>query len=368
MDELTRRRWHNMLVAALTDKQVGPEERDYLEEMRRELGLSQEDARAIVADTKAGRGGVELSGTREQRIELLREIVRVFLADGVLQEREKRMMQAVANHLEMRNDDLDALVAACRAEAVRPSEQKTSAMPAPAPAGSALPGEEPPGTPPPQDVPGVPHPKTGIELLDVPEGTFVSGDMSVGGCDEKKFVKAYRIGKYAVTNEQYQAFEQETERTGREDYGPLFHRPQQPVVGVNLDDALAFCEWAGLRLPTEVEWERAGRGTDGRAYPWGDDHPNLVYCNHASSLFDDSRPRTKEGGSHPHGMSPAGCHDMAGNVDEWCFAGEPDSSGRFPIRGGNWLSAPYALKIYYHNFRERDFRAHTLGFRVAADA
>ena len=177
--------------------------------------------------------------------------------------------------------------------------------------------------------------------INIPASTFVFGDMSVGGVDRKRPVDGFAIGKFPVTNEQWMRFETQTGHTGREDYGERFSGPRQPVVGVSLEDALAFCAWAGLRLPTEVEWERAARGTDGRRYTWGSSYPNPKYGNYGSSLFDDSRPRTTPVGSFPEGVSPAGCYDMAGNVDEWCMNPDTQSGDRLPIRGANWLSATW---------------------------
>ncbi len=393
MDRIARRRWHNMLVAAMADRTLAPEEKSYLEEMRRELGISQDEAGSIVADYKAKRGGIELSGTREQRLDLFRDIVRVFLADNRLSDREKKYMKTVALHLKLSQDELNNLIAECRNRSPDNREdasgQKTELKPAPAAQPAAIMPEAPrtlqtskkhpapdqqaetgsgnENPAPPPEVTGVIHEKTGIELLQVPAGKFIFGDMAVGGMEMDKAMKSFRIGKYPVTNAEWLKFEHDTGYQGRRDFGERFNRPRQPVVGVSLDDVLAFCEWAGLRLPTEVEWERAARGTDGRKYPWGNQYPSTKLCNFGSSLFDETQPRTTDVGAFPHDMTPAGCHDMVGNVEEWCDNGEPDNRGRYPVRGASWLSAIYALNVYYHYFRERDLRTYTIGFRVACD-
>lgn len=390
MDKSARQRWHNMLVAAFADRELDSEEKAYLEEMRKDLGLSTEDANRIVAEFKAKRGGVELAGRREEKVQSLRDIIKVFLADGELDARERKMMVAVANHLQMDEYALKTLINDCRAEIksgesdapndeaeeaptsvqvaantdpigsedLPPSTYKVSpALPAGAPEKRELP-----------EVIGTIHEKTGIELIDIPEGTFYYGDPSVGGAQPEKECRRYRIARYAVTNEQWQRFEQETGYTGREDFGEKFNGARQPVVGVNLEDALAFCSWAGLRLPTEVEWERAARGTDARKFPWGMTYPDDDHANFGRSMFAEDQPRTVDVGSYPAGASPAGCYEMAGNVDEWCLNPDQKDERGAVTRSGNWLSGVYALNVYYRNFRQPLDRVYTVGFRVAADA
>ncbi|MBN2714138.1 MAG: TerB family tellurite resistance protein, partial [Planctomycetes bacterium] len=96
MDNETRRRWHNMLAAAMVDREMSGSEKDYLEKMRGELGITPEEARQIVDDYKTGKGGIEISGSRDEKLAAFKDIINVFVSDGLVSEKEKEMMGRIA--------------------------------------------------------------------------------------------------------------------------------------------------------------------------------------------------------------------------------------------------------------------------------
>jgi iron(II)-dependent oxidoreductase len=128
-----------------------------------------------------------------------------------------------------------------------------------------------------------------------------------------------------------------------------------PIVNVSWYDAVAYCEWAGVQLPTEAQWEKAARGTDGRIYPWGDEWDDSK-CNNYETGIEETTPV----GSYTQGTSPYGVMDMVGNVWEWCadwydekyYASAPNRNPQGPsagirrvLRGGSWLRvSPDALR------------------------
>jgi len=131
------------------------------------------------------------------------------------------------------------------------------------------------------------------------------------------------------------------------------------VVNVSWDDAQAFCAWAGVRLPTEQQWEKAARGADGRVYPWGHHAPSGDLCN-----FNHIVGGTTAVGQYPQGASPYGLLDMAGNVWEWCENLYEGQNNARVLRGGAYDSNASWVGCASRNRLYRNARSGNLGFRV----
>ena len=171
--------------------------------------------------------------------------------------------------------------------------------------------------------------ETNTDMVLIPAGSFYMGENTrydwtfmlayniYDGPEHVVYLDAYFIDKYEVTNEQFNKFVEQTGyRMGRCLNDSRFNRANQPVVGVTWDDAVAYAAWAGKRLPTEAEWEKAARGADRRLWPWGNKF-DKAKCNVWESGAAGLR-ETKPVGSFADGKSPYGCYDMAGNAWEWC--------------------------------------------------
>ena len=172
------------------------------------------------------------------------------------------------------------------------------------------------------------------------------------------YLEDYYIDRYPVTNFQYRKF---IEATGHRapmliDH-PDWGQPLQPVVFVGWDDARAYARWADKKLPGEAQWEKAGRGTDGRWWAWG--HEFLPdRCN--SREYD--LPHTSEIAVFDEGISPCGCYDMCGNVWEMCEGRWLE--GNLPMRGGCFLGSATFVRVTCRWTPEDPVNgAHWLGFR-----
>jgi formylglycine-generating enzyme required for sulfatase activity len=224
------------------------------------------------------------------------------------------------------------------------------------------------------------------ELVVIPAGPFIRGT-SQGGFDEQPertiYLDEFSIDRYEVTNAQYAAF---VKATGHRKSGPpsryakntgRMRGPNQPAVYVSWEDAKAYCGWRGRRLPTEAEWEKAMRGTDGRLWPWG----NVEMPGGANwARIDDGFEVAAPVGRVRSDASPYGVMDGAGNVMEWvddwylegAYAAASDRNPEGPeygtykvLRGAAYTSSGSDLRITARSKMMSDFRDETIGFRCA---
>ncbi len=220
--------------------------------------------------------------------------------------------------------------------------------------------------------------KDGMTLVYVPEGEFEMGSED-GESDERPvhtiYLDAFWIDQTEVTNAQYNACVQSG--ACEQPYIDDSNYDDHPVVYVGWYDAQDYCEWAGRRLPTEAEWEKAARGTDSRTYPWGE----TISCSQANYGGCGDFPQTSPVGYYGEkGASPYGVYDMAGNVWEWTadwygnnyYQGSPSSNPTGPdsgssrvLRGGFWGSNKWKARSAFRNFYNPDFSNNFNGFRCA---
>lgn len=204
-------------------------------------------------------------------------------------------------------------------------------------------------------------------------------------------LRGFRIRRFPVTVQEFGAFMKDGSYSARkywvegygefeapEDWEPQKEHPNRPVVGVSWFEAAAYCAWAGGRLPTEAEWERAARGPNGSQYPWGDEPPlDPSYANyaHRKGVIHPTPV-----GLYPKGNSSEGLCDVLGNVCEWCAdwsglyeAGIGDNPSGSAVetakilRGGSCLDPPWNVRVSFRDELDPSLRGAWIGFRCAAD-
>ena len=226
--------------------------------------------------------------------------------------------------------------------------------------------------------------KDGMTLLYVPAGEFTTSRNN----DQTVYLDAFWIDQTEVTNAMFKKFvaaigyKTEAEKQGsgstrdsghtkganwQHPHGPssnLNGLDNHPVVQVSWNDAKAYCDWAGRRLSTENEWEKAARGDDQRTYPWGDSTPDATRLNFNGNVGD-----TTEVGKYPGGASPYGALDMAGNVYEWVDdLYDARCSDCLVVRGGSWDVGAAWVDVSDRRYLGPIYQTDDLGFRCASNA
>jgi len=246
--------------------------------------------------------------------------------------------------------------------------------------------------------------EAGLVLIEA--GPFLMGSNELTGAERpvhRVHVDAFYIGKFEVTNSQFRKFCDDTGRQypeaewspdGETSLASFKGQAAYPVVGINWEDAIAYCQWLSqqtgkkYRLPTEAEWEKAARGgLEGQNYPWGNEEFDSGgrFRANTGSESDNDRIRSKDGflNTSPIGSFPAngyGLYDVAGNVWEWCadyydenyYSASPEKNPSGPgngekrsLRGGSWFGGPQHMRAAARLWNYPLIRYASTGFRIA---
>jgi serine/threonine protein kinase len=264
-------------------------------------------------------------------------------------------------------------------------------------------------TPTPTNTPiiAVSNPMDIAELIHIPSGEFIMGSdknndpywYGAEGPSHRVYLEGYWIYRTEVTNRMYQTCVEQhacprpayNKSSTRAEYFSNPAYDNYPVIFVSSDDAISYCRWAGGRLPTEAEWEKAARGEDSRLFAWGNQPPTgelANYCdrncsdNLRDSSQDDGYRDTSPAGNYPKGSSPYGLLDMAGNVWEWTSDWfdpvyykvaplenplGPASGQRRVVRGGSWYNPAEGIRTVNRRSERPGTTTETLGFRCVVE-
>jgi formylglycine-generating enzyme required for sulfatase activity len=232
-----------------------------------------------------------------------------------------------------------------------------------------------------------PLPTADTPMVEIPAGEFAMGSDGGQALEDERplhrvWLDSFSMDLHEVTTAQYAAFLAATNRPAPWQWHTvdLSQHADRPVIGVDWSDADTYCRWKGKRLPTEAEWEKSAKGTDGRLYPWGDQVPNKDLANFAlGARFSYSQVLMPVQAYEP-GKSPYKLYQMAGNVGEWVqdwyaagyYEISPErnpqgpESGQFKVlRGGSWSDLPKYLLTYGRFKLLPETRNSYTGFRCA---
>ncbi len=224
-------------------------------------------------------------------------------------------------------------------------------------------------------------------MVEIPAGEFAMGSDGRQALEDERpmhrvWVDDFSMDLHEVTTAQYAVFLTATNRLAPWQWNTvdLSQHRDRPVIGVDWSDADAYCQWKGKRLPTEAEWEKSAKGTDGRLYPWGNQVPTKDLANFALGARFSYSQVLMPVLSYEQGKSPYGLYQMAGNVGEWVqdwyaanyYETSPDRNpqgseqGQFKVlRGGSWSDLPKYLLTYGRFKLPPETRNSYTGFRCA---